>query len=75
MGGWGVSLENHVKSRIKAHVARVRAEARADPPIDPHMRLKKQVAEVSYLMALIHGGDWRVQIEPEKGIVLIARRL
>ena len=41
--------------------------------IEP-MRIKKQVAEVAYLMALVHDEDWRVQIEPEKGVVLIARR-
>lgn len=74
-GGGGMALDNRIKTRIKANVAKLRAEARADPPIDPHMRIKKRVAEVAYLMALIHGGDWRVQIEPENGIVLIARRL
>lgn len=70
-----MALDNRIKTRINANVAKIRAEARADPPIDPQMRIKKRVAEVAYLMALIHGGDWRVQIEPENGIVLIARRL
>lgn len=67
-------IQPKYKTRIEATVAKIRAEARADPPIDPQMRIKKRVAEVAYLMALIHGGDWRVQIEPENGIIMISRR-
>lgn len=69
-----MALENRIKTRIEANVARIRAEARADPPIDPHMRIKKRVAEVAYLMALVHGGDWKVRIDPQEGLVMIARR-
>lgn len=69
-----MSLDNRIKSRINANVAKLRAEARADPPIDPHMRIKKRVAEVAYLMALIHGGDWRVQIDHDARLVLIVPR-
>lgn len=68
-------IQPKYKTKNEQIVARIRAEAGADAPIDPHMRIKKRVAEVAYLMALIHGGDWRVQIEPENGVVLIARRL
>lgn len=68
-------IKQKYKTRNEAIVARLRAEAGADAPRDPAMTLKKRVAEVAYLMALIHGGDWRIQIEPENGIVLIARRL
>ena len=69
-----MALDNRIKTRINANVAKIRAEARADPPIDPHMRVKKRVAEVAYLMALIHGGDWKVRIDPQEGLVMIARR-
>lgn len=62
------------KTRNEEIVARLRAEAGADAPIDPHMAVKKKVAEIAYLMALIHGGDWRVRIDHEEGLVMIARR-
>lgn len=69
-----MTLDNRIKTRIRANVAKLRAEARADPPIDPHMRIKKRVAEVAYLMALVHGGDWKVEIDPHSTFVLISRR-
>lgn len=69
-----MALDNRIKTRINANVAKLRAEARADPPVDPHMRIKKRVAEVAYLMALIHGGDWKVRIDSQEGLVMIARR-
>lgn len=69
-----MALDNRIKTRINANVARIRAEARAGAPIDPHMRIKKRVAEVAYLMALVHGGDWKVRIDPQNGLVQIARR-
>lgn len=61
------------KTKIEATVARLRAEAGADAPIDPHMAVKKKVAEIAYLMALIHGGDWRVRIDHQEGLVMIVR--
>ena len=67
-------IQPKYKTRIEATVAKIRAEARADPPIDPHMHIKKRVAEVAYLMALTHGGDWKVRIDPQEGLVMIARR-
>lgn len=69
-----MALDNRIKTRIKANVAKLRAEVRADPPIDPHMRIKKRVAEVAYLMALIHGGDWRVDVDHEVGSIVVRRR-
>lgn len=61
------------KTRNDAIVARIRAEAGADAPIDPHMRLKKRVAEVAYLMALIHGGDWQVLVDHDAELVMVAK--
>lgn len=62
------------KTRNEEIVAGLREAAGAGPPIDPHMRIKKLVAETAVAMALIHGGDWRVQIDHEKGYVLVSRR-
>ena len=55
-------------------VAELRESAGAAPPIDPAMRVKRLTAEVAIQMALLHGGDWRVQCEPENGLVVISRR-
>lgn len=55
-------------------VANLRDAAGAGPPIDPHMRIKKLVAETAYLMALIHGGEWRIDVDHEVGSVVVRRR-
>lgn len=36
--------------------------------------IKRKAAEISIAMATLHGGDWRVQIDHEDGLVVIARR-
>lgn len=73
-----MAIEHRIKQKFKTKneqiVARIRAEAGADAPIDPHMRIRKRVAEVAYLMALAHGGDWKVRIDPQEGLVMIVRR-
>ena len=55
-------------------VAELRASAGAAPPIDPAMQLKKRIAQTATLMALLYGGDWRVDSRPEAGFLLISRR-
>lgn len=55
-------------------VAGLREAAGAGPPVDPHMRVKKLTAEVAIEMALLHGGDWRVRIDHQEGLVIVARR-
>lgn len=55
-------------------VANLREVAGASPPVDPKMAAKKKVAEAAILMALAHGGVWRVQYEPERGLIVVARR-
>lgn len=62
------------KSKNEEIIARLRAEAGADAPRDPVMMVKKKTAELAYLMALAHGGDWRVQIDHEVGLIVVARR-
>lgn len=55
-------------------VAKLRDAAGAGPPVDPAMRIKRLVAEIAIQMALLHGGDFRVQIDHEKGYILVAPR-
>lgn len=62
-------------SRNDAIIADLREVAGAAPPMDPNVVAKRKTAEIAIAMALIHGGDWRVQFEPERGLILIARRL
>lgn len=61
------------KSRNHEIVAGLREAAGAGPPVDPRMAVKRYAAQISTAMALIHGGDWRVQIDHEIGLVSIAR--
>lgn len=73
-----MAIERRFKPKYKTKneqiVAKIRAEARADAPRDPHMVIKKRTAELAYLMALIHGGDWSVQIDHEVGLIAVTRR-
>lgn len=41
---------------------------------DPKVVLKRKTAEVAYLMALINGGEWKVRVDHQEGLVMIARR-
>lgn len=41
---------------------------------DLEKMIKCKAAEISYLMALKHGGDWRVEVNHQAGFVLIAPR-
>lgn len=71
-----MAIEYRIKPKYKTRndqiVANLRAEAGADAPRDPAMMIKKRIAELAYLLALHHGGDWRVQIDPE--MIVLARR-
>jgi len=62
------------KSRNHEIVAGLRDSVGAGPPMDPYIVVKRKTAEVATMMALIHGGDWRVQIDHEVGLVVVARR-
>lgn len=52
-------------------VASLRKAAGATAPLDPHIVVKRKAAELSSAMALLHGGDWQVQIDHEIPLVLI----
>lgn len=55
-------------------VADLIATAGAVAPLDPKMVIKRKAAEIATAMALVHGGDWRVQIDHDEGFMVIARR-
>ena len=59
------------KTRNDEIVAGLRTMAGAAAPLDPHMVIKRKAAEISTLMALIHGGDWRVVVDHDCPMVLI----
>jgi len=73
-----MSLHHRIKPKYATRndqiVAELRESAGAAPPVDPHMKVKRLTAEVAIAMALIHGGDWRVQIDHEDGLIVVARR-
>lgn len=72
----GIHHQVKPKFRTKNHeiVAGLREAAGAVAPLDPHVVIKRKSAEVAVMMALLHGGDWRVQIDHEVGLVVVARR-
>lgn len=40
----------------------------------PEVVIRRKATEISSIMASIHGGDWRVEIDHQSGFVLIAPR-
>ena len=62
------------QSRNDEIVAHLREAAGAVAPLDPAIVVKRKTAEIATAMALLHGGDWRVKIDHQEGLVLIARR-
>jgi hypothetical protein len=63
------------KSRNEEIVAELRKAAGAVATIDPEIVIKKKAAELAIAMALLHGGDWRVEIDHLAGFVLVAPRV
>ena len=66
--------QNGYSVRNRAIVAELFKAAGALPPVEPRMAIKRKAAELSSLMALVHGGDWRVQIDHEVGLIVVARQ-
>lgn len=62
-------------SRNEEIVAGLREAAGAGPPMNPRTLIKRKAAEISTAMALLHGGDWMVQIDHQEGLVLIVPRI
>jgi hypothetical protein len=75
VSGLAIKIQTMTRDERNARtVAGIRTAAGAGAPRDPYMQVKKHAALIATDMALIHGGDWRVQIDHEDGLVLIARR-
>ena len=75
----GLAIQHQIKRRYATRndeiIAGLRDAAGAGPAVDPEMRAKKLIAEAAILLALSRGGDWRMQFQPERGLVVVARRL
>ena len=78
-GAGGIPIRRQVKPRYASKneeiVAKLREAAGAGPPIDPVIKVKRLTAEVAIQMALLHGGDWQIQIDHREGFVLVTPRL
>lgn len=46
----------------------------ASEPQDTAKRIERDAASIARAMASIHGGDWRVQIDHQAGLVAIVQR-
>lgn len=68
-------IRQKYKSKNEEIIADLFKSAGADAPAAPTIVIKRKAAEISTLMALLHGGDWRVEIDHRSGFVLIAPRL
>ncbi|TPM39612.1 hypothetical protein [Mesorhizobium sp. B2-3-4] len=70
-----MAIRHRIKPRYKTRneqiVADLRDLAGAGPPMDPYMVIKRKAAEISTAMALLHGGEWQVQIDHTIPLVLI----
>lgn len=55
-------------------IAELRELAGAAAPVDPYMAIKRKTAELAVLMAQVHGGEYRHQIDHEDGSVVVRRR-
>lgn len=67
-------IRQRYATRNEEIVANIIKSAGAVPPLDQKTVIKRKAAEISAAMALLHGGDWRVQIDHEVGLIVVARR-
>lgn len=69
------AIERRIKPKFQSKnheiVAGLREAAGAGAPVDTRMAIKKKAAELSSLMALEHGGDWRPVVDHEIPMVLV----
>ncbi|TPK42275.1 MULTISPECIES: hypothetical protein [unclassified Mesorhizobium] len=70
-----MAIRHRIKPRYKTRneqiVADLRNSAGAGPPMDSYIVIKRKAAEISTAMALLHGGEWQVQIDHTIPLVLI----
>lgn len=73
-----MAIERQIKQRYATRneeiVAKLREAAGASPPIDPRMKIKRLTAEVAALMALLHGGEWQIEIDHSLPLVMVVPR-
>lgn len=63
------------KTRNEEIIAELRRAAGASVQINPETMINRKAAELAIAMALLHGGDWRVEVDHQAGFVLVAPRV
>lgn len=66
-------IERRYQTRNEEIIAGLIEAAGAVAALDPKTVVKRKAAEISTTMALLHGGHWRVQIDHEVGLVIVAK--
>ncbi len=73
-----MAIHHQIKAKYETRnheiVAGLREAAGAVAPLDPHTVIKRKTAEIAVMMALLHGGDWRIQIDHEAFFVSVRQR-
>lgn len=73
-----MAIEHRIKRKFATRneeiIAALRTAVQADAPLDHYASIRKKTAELAHLMSLVHGGDWRVQIDHDVGLIVIAPR-
>ena len=59
------------KVRISAAVARLRTESEAETSRDRCEAIRKLAAEAACEMALVHGGEWKFQIDHDLRLIVV----
>ncbi len=62
------------KTRNDEIIAGLIESAGAQHTPSPEVVVRRKATEISSIMASLHGGDWRVEIDHQSGFVLIAPR-
>lgn len=68
-------IRRKYRTKQEETVGEIMEAAGALSSLDPEVVIKRKSAEVAYLMALMHGEEWRVEIDHENPFVLIAPAL
>lgn len=61
------------KTRSEEAVKKLRYLATATGKIAMATQIERNAALIASAMALLHGGEWRVQIDHQAGLVMIVR--
>lgn len=60
-------------TRNEIAMAKLRGFA-AGAPVETYVKVKMLTAEIAALMALIHGGDWMMEIDHQRPFVMVVPR-